>query len=54
VKRTFRGVIYDITVRRLGPGNTVTVSMDGQAVLGTLLPIPPDGHKQVQVLAEIS
>jgi cellobiose phosphorylase len=52
--RTFRGVDYKIQVRRGGPGNSITLKVDGQAVDGTLIPLSAaQGKQQVQVDVEI-
>ena len=51
--RQFRGVTYQIKVRREGPGNTVRLMVDGQPVEGTLVPLPADGKKEVKVEAVI-
>ena len=53
VKRTFRGVTYDVSVTRKGPGNTVSLSVDGKPVDGDLVPPPTDGVDKVQVEAVI-
>lgn len=47
--RRFRGVIYTITVERQGPGNSVTLTVDGQPVAGNVVPLPPAGVTGVQV-----
>jgi cellobiose phosphorylase len=52
-QRIFRGVIYDITVERTGTGNTAQLSLDGEPVEGTILPLPKPGVKKVQVLVKI-
>jgi len=49
--RVFRGVVYRISVRRQGPGNKVTLAIDGKAVAGNVVPPPPDGRKEVAVEA---
>lgn len=46
--RKFRGVAYDITVERKGPGNTVALVVDGQPVDGNIVPLPA-GASQVKV-----
>jgi cellobiose phosphorylase len=51
--RAFRGATYQIQVRREGPGNTVTLKVDGQPVEGTIVPQPKGGKKEVQVEAVI-
>ncbi len=53
VSRTFRGVTYAITVTRAGPGNDVTLTVDGQAIAGNLVPPPAAGTKTVTVAAVI-
>ncbi|HTQ53437.1 MAG TPA: hypothetical protein VMI94_03190 [Bryobacteraceae bacterium] len=52
--RRFRGVTYNITVRRAGPGNTVTLTADGAPVEGDVIPAPVDGHAEVAVEAVLS
>ncbi len=47
--RVFRGVRYHITVKRAGPGNRMALQVDGQAVEGDVIPIPPDGQTDVAV-----
>jgi cellobiose phosphorylase len=47
--RKFRGVTYQITVRRAGPGNEVALKVDGAAVTGSTVPPPGDGRKKVVV-----
>ncbi len=51
VARNFRGVQYDIHVKRKGPGNEVQLEVDGQPVDGTVIPQPVDGVQSVRVLA---
>ena len=38
--RVFRGVTYRVTVRRAGPGNSVSLRVDGQPVPGNVDPAP--------------
>ncbi len=38
--RSFRGVRYEVSVKREGPGNQVTLEVDGQPIEGTLIPLP--------------
>ena len=47
--RRFRGVAYHITVRRQGPGNDVSLSVDGKPVAGCVVPLPPAGVAEVAV-----
>jgi cellobiose phosphorylase len=51
--RVFRGVTYRITVRRAGPGNSVSLRVDGQAVSGNSIPLPADDRTEVQVEAVV-
>ncbi len=51
--RRFRGVTYTITVERQGPGNSVTLTVDGQPVTGNVVPLPPAGVTGVQVHAVV-
>ncbi len=53
VVRVFRGVTYRITVRREGPGNTVTLVVNGQPVEGTIVPLPA-GETETEVTAVIA
>ena len=49
--RIFRGVKYHITVERTGPGNTVSLIVDGRPVSGNIVPLPPAGVRKVSVRA---
>jgi len=51
--RVFRGVTYRITVTRRGPGNVVSLTVDGQPVPGDVVPLPPAGQTEVRVQAEV-
>ena len=53
VSRSFRGVTYDIAVTRAGPGNAVSLTVDGKAIEGNLVPPPAKGRKTVRVEAVI-
>ncbi len=46
--RVFRGVTYHISVERAGKGNTVSLTVDGQPVAGSIVP-PPVGQPEVKV-----
>jgi len=54
VSRQFRGVCYLIQVERCGPGNSVKLEADGKPIVGTIIPIPHTGAKEVHVLARIA
>jgi cellobiose phosphorylase len=47
--RNYRGVRYEIKVERLGPGDRVQLEVDGNPIEGNIIPILPDGTKEVQV-----
>ncbi|MCX6030613.1 MAG: glycosyl transferase [Chloroflexi bacterium] len=47
--RLFRGVTYHIHVTRRGPGNAVSLTVDGRPVAGDLAPFPPAGQTDVAV-----
>jgi cellobiose phosphorylase len=47
--RRFRGTWYDITVARQGPGNAVSLFVDGQAVTGDVIALPSPGTERVAV-----
>ncbi len=47
--RTFRGVRYEIAVRRAGPGSAVSLVVDGRPVPGDVVPLPPAGTGRVRV-----
>ena len=49
--RSYRGVRYEIRVKRKGPGNNVQLDMDGKSIDGMVLPFPDGETKQVQILA---
>jgi cellobiose phosphorylase len=38
--RSFRGVRYEISVKREGPGNEVSLEVDGQPIESTVIPLP--------------
>ncbi|MBN1439752.1 MAG: glycosyl transferase [Anaerolineales bacterium] len=51
--RKYRGTTYRITVKRSGKGNFVSLAVDGEAVPGDLVPMPPPGTDEVTVEAAI-
>ncbi len=51
--RSYRGVRYVIHVERHGPGNEVELEVDRKPVDGTIIPIPPAGTKEVQVIVRL-
>ena len=40
-RRAFRGVTYEIRVRRDGPGNAVSLLVDGRPIAGSVVLLPP-------------
>ena len=52
--RKFRGVVYDITVKRAGDGNAVALTVDGVPVPGNTVPPPADGRTEVSVEVTLS
>jgi cellobiose phosphorylase len=51
--RVFRGVRYDINVRRKGTGNRVSLMVDGSPVSGNVVPLPLPGTSIVRVEAAL-
>ncbi len=51
VSRVFRGVTYHISVERAGQGNEVSLTVDGRRLPGSIVPLPEDGRREVQVKA---
>jgi len=43
VQRDYRGVHYDVRVKRVGKGNAVQMVVDGEPVGGNLVPLPASG-----------
>ena len=52
-QRVFRGVRYLIRVERSGPGNDISLEVDGTAIAGNIVPVPTNGKKEIQVLARL-
>lgn len=51
--RDFRGVRYEIQVRRKGAGNQVHLEVDGKPIDGTVVPLPIEDVEKIQVVAWI-
>jgi cellobiose phosphorylase len=51
--RSFRGVRYEIAVKREGSGNGVSLEVDGKPIEGTTIPLPNKDINTVQVKAVI-
>ena len=41
--RVYRGVRYDIQVKRVGKGNDVQLVVDGKAIVGNVIPLAAEG-----------
>jgi cellobiose phosphorylase len=53
-QRDFRGIRYKIHVERSGPGNGAQLEVDGRPVSGTVVPLPADGTRSVEVRVLVS
>jgi cellobiose phosphorylase len=51
--RSFQGVRYEISVKREGPGNHVTLEVDGTPLDGTVIPLPDKKINTVKVKAVV-
>jgi len=51
--RSFRGVRYEISVKREGAGNAVTLEVDGKSINGTVIPLPEKEMKTIKVKAVV-
>lgn len=49
--RSYRGVRYEIHIKRKGTGNQIQLEMDGKPIEGSILPFPAQGTQTVQVTA---
>ena len=52
--RSFRGVAYKIAIERRGEGNSIALTVDGEAIDGNLVHAPTDGRKEVVVKGILS
>lgn len=52
-KRFFQGVDYNIKVERKSPAESIRLIVDGQAIEGFVIPIPPQGTREVKVVVEL-
>jgi len=53
-RRRFRETWYEISVRRDGSGDAVSLTVDGEAIDGDVVPLPPLGTERVVVEAVLS
>ena len=51
--RKFRGTTYQIKVERQGKGNQASLTVDGNAIEGTIIPLPKAGTKEVKVVVTL-
>ena len=51
--RVFRGVTYRISVDRVGEGNAVRLTVDGQEIPGDILPLPEEGIQDITVRVQL-
>jgi cellobiose phosphorylase len=51
--RLYRGVRYDISVERHGPGSEASLEVDGRPVVGNLVLLPPAGTRNVTVVVRL-
>ena len=51
VTRLFRGVTYHILVERAGPGNTLSLTVNGRPVGGNIIPLSAGERSEVAVKA---
>jgi cellobiose phosphorylase len=47
--RSYRGVRYEISVKREGTGNQVSLQVDGKSIPGTIIPLPEPNTATVKV-----
>ncbi len=52
-RRVFRGVVYNIEVKRAGEGNQVELTVDGRSLEGNIVPLPASGQGEVDVKVTI-
>jgi cellobiose phosphorylase len=53
VVRSFRGVRYEISIKREGTGNNVSLAVDGKPMEGTIIPLPEKDTAVVKVSAVV-
>jgi cellobiose phosphorylase len=52
--RVFRGVVFKISIERKGDGNKIALTVDGAPIVGSVVPVPTDGRKEVVVKGILS
>jgi len=53
-ERVYRGVRYFLKVERKGLGNEIQLEVEGQPVVGNVIPLPAEGTKEVHVTIKVS
>jgi len=53
-ERVYRGVRYFLKVERKGLGNEIQLEVEGQPVVGNVIPLPAEGTKEVHVTVKVS
>jgi cellobiose phosphorylase len=48
-KRLFRGVVYNISVVRVGPGRKISLVVNDQSIEGNIIPLPDEGVNSINV-----
>ncbi|MBU1661956.1 MAG: glycosyl transferase [Chloroflexi bacterium] len=51
--RSYRGVRYEIRVKRKGLGNEVQLEVDGKSIEGNIIPLPPEGTGEIYVTVKV-
>lgn len=51
VARSFRGVRYEIHIKRRGAGDQIQLEVDGKPIEGSIIPFPAEGTQTVKVKA---
>jgi cellobiose phosphorylase len=54
VTREFRGTTYKIIVERKGPGNDISLEIDGTTIQGNIIPLPTNRKDSINVKAIIT
>ncbi len=52
--REYRGVRYNIQVQREGPGNDISLYVDGSRIEGSVIPLPAADKKEIQVIVKVA
>ena len=52
--RFWRGVTYELSIKRAGPGDAVALVVDGDPIAGNVVPPPADSRDRVEVAVTLS